>query len=224
MTGSVLDPEATGRRERKKRATYLALRAAALDLVSERGFANVTVEDIAEAVDVSVRTFFNYFSSKEDALVGDDPSSRAAMREELLAVPDGVAPLDALRRVLVGRLRRIAEDLDLSGEDHELWRRRFAAVHAQPEVLVAYAKHLTVLEQSLSGALLERLGGDPALAGYAALVTAAALAVQRSVGAELGGDGGIEGLIERSVAAFELMAKGFTLEPASGGRAGRSKR
>ena len=224
MTGNGTEPEPPGRRERKKRATYLALRAAALDLVSERGFAHVTVEDIAEAVDVSPRTFFNYFSSKEDALVGDDPALRAAMRAELLALPAEVSPLEALRRVLIGRLRAIAEDLDLSGEDHEVWARRFAAVHAQPEVLVAYAKHLTAVEQFVADALVERLGGDEQRREYSALVTAAALAVMRTGGAHKGGQGGIPVLIERLTAAFDLMENGFTLEPANAGRAGGRQR
>ncbi len=68
-------------RERKKLATRRLLRRAALDLVAERGLTNVTVEDIAEAADVSPRTFFNYFPSKEAALFGGDPDRAAELRD-----------------------------------------------------------------------------------------------------------------------------------------------
>ncbi len=199
--------EAAGRRERKKRATHLALRAAALDMVSERGFANVTVEDIAEAVDVSVRTFFNYFASKEDALVGDDPQQRDAVRAELLSLPPEVPPLEALRSVTVGRLRAIAEDVDLSGEDHDVWARRFAAVHAQPEVRLAYVKHLAVVERFLADTLVERMGSEERRQ-EAALIAAVSMAAMRTVAQETGTEG-IAALIDRTQAAFDLMASGF---------------
>src|ERR1700759_3655961 len=68
-------------RERQKPAPRRSLRRAALSLVAERGFAHVTIEDIAEAADVSPRTFFNYFPSKEAALFGGDPERAAELRK-----------------------------------------------------------------------------------------------------------------------------------------------
>lgn len=57
-----------GRRERRAAETRLRLFRCALQLFSERGFFNVTVEDITEAADVGKGTFFNYFDSKEHVL------------------------------------------------------------------------------------------------------------------------------------------------------------
>ncbi len=93
-------------RERKKLATRRLLRRAALDLVAERGLANVTVEDIAEAAEVSPRTFFNYFPSKEAVLFGGDPDRAAELRDGIVSEAPGKSALDALRVVLARTPRR----------------------------------------------------------------------------------------------------------------------
>lgn len=59
----------TGLREQKKAETRAALSTAALDLATEHGLDSVTVDAIAERAHVSSRTFRNYFSSKEDAIL-----------------------------------------------------------------------------------------------------------------------------------------------------------
>ncbi|MCY7288279.1 MAG: TetR/AcrR family transcriptional regulator [Cryobacterium sp.] len=64
--------EEPGLRERKRLATRRAIQRAVLTLSCDRGIEKVTVEDISRLADVSPRTFFNYFSSKDAALVGDE--------------------------------------------------------------------------------------------------------------------------------------------------------
>src|SRR5690242_9986018 len=96
-------------RERKKLATRRALRRAALDLVAERGFAHVTVQDIAEAADVSPRTFFNYFPSREAALFGTDPERILVLRERVIHATPGGSALEALRMVMVSDAQAVVE-------------------------------------------------------------------------------------------------------------------
>jgi AcrR family transcriptional regulator len=66
--GAVLAASGAGRRERRAAETRLRLFRCALQLFAERGFSNVTVEDITEAADVGKGTFFNYFESKDHVL------------------------------------------------------------------------------------------------------------------------------------------------------------
>jgi AcrR family transcriptional regulator len=61
-------PPVAGRRERRAAETRLRLFRCALQLIAERGFPNVTVEDITEAADVGKGTFFNYFATKDHVL------------------------------------------------------------------------------------------------------------------------------------------------------------
>ena len=105
-------------RERKKLATRRLLRRAALELVAEHGLANVTVEDIAEAAEVSPRTFFNYFTSKEAVLFGGEPDRAARLRD---AHRDAARPasrrIDALRTVLAADAETLADELRSLGGD-----------------------------------------------------------------------------------------------------------
>ncbi|GGL50297.1 TetR family transcriptional regulator [Planomonospora parontospora] len=144
-----------GRRDRKKLETRAALERAALRLVAERGLADVTVEDIAGAVDVSSRTFFNYFPTKEDALIGGDPAAAADLRRKLVAVPSAVPTLEALRLVL----RDAAVSIQ---EQREQWLLRLGVFEQNPSLLPRLVAGGAETERSLTAAVAERLGTGPA--------------------------------------------------------------
>jgi AcrR family transcriptional regulator len=95
----------SGLRERKKAATRRALIDAAADLFQRKGFAETTIAEIAEAADVSTRTFFGYFASKEEILFADT-EGRIALAFEVI---DRRAPDDRPGDVLLAIVRRIAD-------------------------------------------------------------------------------------------------------------------
>jgi AcrR family transcriptional regulator len=74
-TWSMSVPDPQGLRERKKLQTRLAIRREAFRLFDEQGYANTTIDQIAEAADVSPRTFYRYFGIKEALLLSDDQIS-----------------------------------------------------------------------------------------------------------------------------------------------------
>jgi AcrR family transcriptional regulator len=168
-----MDIAYAGRRERKKLQTRMALHSAALRLTAERGLDCVTVEEIAEAADVSNRTFFNYFSSKEEAVVGHDPDEAARLRAALADRPDDEAPLESLRLVLSERARRLV------GERGEDWRMRRAVLEAEPRLRGALLASWGALERALVEGVAARTGTDPDRDPYPALVVGAAAAATR---------------------------------------------
>lgn len=96
-----------GRRERRAAETRLRLFRCALRLFAERGFPDVTVEDITEAADVGKGTFFNYFASKEHVLGVMADIQLGKVREALEQATTGKRSVESVLRHL---LERVAEE------------------------------------------------------------------------------------------------------------------
>jgi AcrR family transcriptional regulator len=96
-----------GLRERKKRATHEAIAAAAMELFSERGFDSVTVAEVAAAADVSEKTVFNYFPTKEELVFQGGAARREELVEAVRRRPAGVSVVQPFRDWTMEHLDRI---------------------------------------------------------------------------------------------------------------------
>lgn len=196
-------------RERKKLATRRLLRRAALHLVAERGLANVTVEDIAEAADVSPRTFFNYFPSKEAVLFGGDPERAATLRDRLAHEAPGEPALDVVRTVLAQDAEAVADELRSLGGDPAEWLRRMKVARTEPQVRAAHAAQMALLERAIGEGLAARLGTDQETDPYPSVLAAAAVGVLRACMAFWAGSGGAVQLSPLIDQAFRALADGL---------------
>jgi AcrR family transcriptional regulator len=207
-TSSVADPPVS-LRERKKLATRRLLRRATLDLVAERGLSNVTVEDIAEAADVSPRTFFNYFPSKEAALFGGDPDRAAELRDRVAREAPGEPPLVALRTVMAQDAEAIADELRSLGGDPSDWLRRMKVARTDPHVRAAQAAQMAMVERAISEGLAARLGVDLETDLYPLVLAGAVVGVVRACMVFWGGSGGTRQLGQIVDQALQALADGL---------------
>lgn len=199
-----------GLRERKKQQVRDTLIEVALSLFEARGFSDVTVDEIVEQAEVSPRTFFRYFGSKEAVLFADQDEIVALVRSSITARPTEEAPLVALRHALAEVIEHYAEH-----RDQHLRRARMAESGAE----IAAYQHSVVLpqwEEALTDAVAERLAVHPDLDLRPQLLAGTAIAALRAVGRvwmAAGGDADVVGLLHRAFDAFEIAA----LEATTGG-------
>jgi AcrR family transcriptional regulator len=163
----------SGLRERKKLATRLALHEAALRLVAERGLEHVSVDDIATRADVSPRTFFNYFPTKDDAVLGLDPDAMHRQVQDLLDRPADESPIEALRAVARGQA------LEMAGET-ELWPLRLTVIDAHPTLIGRLAAVFGESERVMAEAIAQRTGTRVGVDVYPTLLAGVAGVAMRT--------------------------------------------
>ncbi|WP_216896297.1 TetR/AcrR family transcriptional regulator [Nocardia alni] len=208
------DPRPVGLREQKKRQTRLELCRAARTLVLERGLDATTVEDVALAAGVSPRTFFNYYESKLDAVVGPvgDIGTPRTREQFIAGGPTGVL-IEDLSQLFAAGLEsenQVLEDISVIKE----------LVQAEPRVIAAFAASGARHESAVSELLYARMGDD-FTPEFASLTAALMSALTMRAALSLGGDRNrslVDALHEHRAMAARLFAP--TTEPTDDRRRG----
>ncbi|MER7044053.1 TetR/AcrR family transcriptional regulator [Streptomyces jumonjinensis] len=193
-----------GLRERKRRETHRLLAATALRLVAERGLDRVTVEDISGSAGVSPRTFFNYFASKEDALLlpYPDHAERSALSvARVVSAPPSLSPLQAV-------VRAWREDLECIDADREEWVTRLTVMTDHVSLLSRLIALEADDERRMIEALTRRTGLPPE-DPYPALVYCVAEGAVRSCLAHWHRIGGARSVVRLVEEAVDAVAEGL---------------
>lgn len=145
---------AVGLRERKKAKTRAAIQRHALRLFKEQGYAETTIDQIAEAAEVSPSTYFRYFPTKEAVVVNDEHDG--LMVAALLAQPAELAPIPAIRAAL--RVVYDSIDPETWAEENE----RAKLMFAEPDLRIAVFDEIVRTLNMFTDALAQRCGRPPA--------------------------------------------------------------
>jgi AcrR family transcriptional regulator len=146
-------------RERKKQRTRDALLRAAVELFTSQGYDETTVDEIAEAVDVSQRTFFRYFAGKEEAALALEEMTVARFVEAVRERPPHEAPLEALRQAVVDGWYAI-NDVVESVVPVTTYLRLYRVIESTPVLLAAHLRRSVEVEETLARVIAEREGLD----------------------------------------------------------------
>jgi AcrR family transcriptional regulator len=190
-----------GLRDRKKIQTQAAIRREAMRLINENGYANTTVEQIAEAAEVSPSTFFRYFPSKEMVLMANDLDlvTITALEQQ----PADMPSLRAFRRALEITMATLSEN------EWRFERARLRMVLSIPELKAAQFDEYRRTEAALTEADCRRTGREPD--DFEVRVFIGALA-----GALMACLDGVSGAPERMYRALDFMEAGMPLKATNG--------
>ena len=140
-----------GLRERKKQRTRDTISKVALELFAKHGYEQTTIAEIADAAEVSPRTIFAYFPSKEDILFCDLPEAEERLAQALRERPEGATALDALRDFISGSM--------MNPDRNQLLRKRILA--SNETLLRAERARFAPFEALMVEAIAEDLRAGP---------------------------------------------------------------
>lgn len=155
MTGSAQLQKVTvlSPKDRRRSKLSAGIERVALSLFVKHGFSAVTVDQIADAADISKRTFFRYFASKEDLLLGDRQRYDDSLASAVAKQRGGQSVIIMLREILVELSREIEADADLSRLRLELFRK-------YPETMSGAFEQQKAWNSTLTKVVAERMGVD----------------------------------------------------------------
>lgn len=144
-----------GLRELKKQRTRIALIDAALELFLKQGYERTTIDEIVAAVEVSQRTFFRYFATKEDVVFGVMSEYDRMMVETIRSRPPGETPEQSLIASMHDVLLNVEEGDEV---EVERVRRLREVIETTPALVVAQlARHLEI-QRTLTEEIARRMG------------------------------------------------------------------
>ncbi|QUI35816.1 TetR family transcriptional regulator [Streptomyces alfalfae] len=146
-------------RERKKQRTRNALLRAALELFTTKGYEETTVDEIAEAVDVSQRTFFRYFANKQEAVFAVQEMVEARFVEVLRERPAHETPLVALREAVLGAWEAMGQSIE-EVVPVELHMSTYQMIESTPSLLAVHMRRSIETEDEVARVIAEREGLD----------------------------------------------------------------
>ncbi|GAA2930184.1 TetR family transcriptional regulator [Kitasatospora cinereorecta] len=147
-------------RERKKKRTRDALLHTALELFTTQGYDRTTVDEIVDAVEVSQRTFFRYFTNKEAAAFAVQETVELNFLAELRRRPAAESPFEAMRRAALNAWDSIA-DAPGGNITVALQMRTYRMIESTPALLAAHMRRSIDLEHQITLLVAEREGLDP---------------------------------------------------------------
>ncbi|MEU3687537.1 TetR/AcrR family transcriptional regulator [Streptomyces narbonensis] len=155
---------APGLRERKKQRTRDALIRVALELFTTQGYERTTVDEIVEAVEVSQRTFFRYFGSKEEVAFAVQHMVEELFVKALGERPSAEGPFDALRHAVLSSWDHAGEAI-ADVVPVELYLRNFQMIESTPALLAFHLRRSAETEETIARIIADREGldvdGDP---------------------------------------------------------------